>query len=176
MYASDGKLYDTELIHLLSYGNHDLVVSLPSGANVSASAPGQVFQLSTLFSPSDVDGDQLTYALYDATVGASTGHFKINGVTLAENQWVYLTQAQLAQTTFTAGQSGTDDILMFASDGKLYDTEVVHVSASAGQAPMAASLADWSVNTNIAGQSGTSDTPIFASDGKLNDKLFHLSD
>ena len=123
-YATDGSLNDYEGVQLNAAApaaNQAPVVSQPSGASVTASSQGQVFQFSSLFSASDPDNDLLTYYVLDDTAGASTGHFRINGVTQAENQWVPVTQAQLSQITFTAGAAGSDNFYFYATDGDLHD-------------------------------------------------------
>jgi len=111
------------------------VISLPSGASVSGTS-GQVYQLSSLFAASDPDNDPLSYYIYDATTGSSTGHIKINGVTQAEGQWVQLTQAQLSQTTFTAGTGGTDNLYFSVYDPMQHNAfNGVSVTAAAGVKP-----------------------------------------
>jgi len=99
--------------------NHAPVVSIPQ-ANVSASA-GQVFSASSLFSVSDIDNDVLTYFLYDATAGANSGHFEVNGSAVPEQTVVALSASQIAQTTFVAGTSGSNnDFQVMAYDGNDY--------------------------------------------------------
>src|SRR5439155_26664757 len=96
--------------------NHAPVVTIPQ-ANVSASA-GQVFSASSLFSVSDIDNDVLTYFLYDATAGANSGHFEVNGSAVPEQTVVALSASQIAQTTFVAGTSGSNnDFQVMACDG-----------------------------------------------------------
>jgi Ca2+-binding RTX toxin-like protein len=112
--------------------NHAPVVTLVSGSSVTASSPGQVFQLSSLFSASDPDGDPLTYYVLDDTSGG--GRFMINGVVQAEKGWVPVTQAQLSQITFTAGSSGFDDFYFYARDGSLSDYETLQLHAAPGNA------------------------------------------
>ena len=111
----DLKQMDALGFHLLAATNSPPVISTPSGTNVLGT-PSQVYQLSSLFAASDPDSDTLTYSIFDATTGASTGHIKINGVTQAEGQWIQLTQAQLSQTTFTAGTAGLDTLTFSVSD------------------------------------------------------------
>jgi hypothetical protein len=104
-------------------------VSLPSGANVTGTA-GQVFQLSSLLSASDADNDTLTYYVLDSTVGANTGHLKVNGVQQTDGQWIQLTQTQLSQTTFTNGLSGGDDIYLSVYDASSNALKSVHVGVT----------------------------------------------
>lgn len=134
--VSDASSGDLKGVHVTASANHAPIVSLPSGSFVNASTAGQVFQLSSLFTASDADNDTLSYYLLDATAGANTGHFKVNGVLQPEGQWIKLTQAQLSQTTFTAGQSGADDLVLSVSDASSGDLKGVHVTASANHAPV----------------------------------------
>ena len=57
------------------------------------------------------------YQFYDATAGVSSGHFVVNGVAQAAGQTIDVTPAQLAQTTFVAGHSATDHLMVRAFDG-----------------------------------------------------------
>ena len=70
---------------------------------MSASS-GQVFSASSLFSANDADGDSLLYFFYDNSADPASGHFTVNGVVQAAGTTFAVTAAQLAQTTFTAGQ------------------------------------------------------------------------
>jgi hypothetical protein len=92
--------------------NHAPVVNVPQ-ATVDAT-PGQTLQMSTLFNVTDVDNGPLAYVFYDATPGG--GHFEVNGVTQAAGQIFGVSAANLANTTFVAGQNGTDDLLVGATD------------------------------------------------------------
>lgn len=132
-------------VHVTASANHAPVVSLPSGANVTASTAGQVFQLSSLFTASDSDNDALTYYVLDNTVGASTGHLKVNGVLQTEGQWIKLTQAQLSQTTFTAGQSGGDDLVFSVFDASSNAIKGINVSVAKPSAatPLATIIGDF---------------------------------
>jgi uncharacterized delta-60 repeat protein len=118
-------------VHVSALVNHAPVVSQPSGANVTASSEGQVFQLSSLLTAGDPDGDALTYYIADNTPGGATGHFSIGGVQQAEGSWIEVTQAELSQTTFTAGLFGADDIYLSAYDtAGLNALSSVHVTAA----------------------------------------------
>ena len=76
--------------------------------------PGQTLQMSTLFGVTDADNDTLAYLFYDTSAGG--GHFEVNGVEQAANQIFGVSVADLANTTFVAGQNGTDDLLVGATD------------------------------------------------------------
>src|SRR5439155_1507767 len=98
----------------------------------------------TLLTANDPDGEPIiTYALKART---GNGHFGVNGVVQATNVEIELTAAQLAQSTYVAG-SGSDQISMRASDGKLWSpwqaitvtvdqAPVVTVPAPVDQAPV----------------------------------------
>jgi Ca2+-binding RTX toxin-like protein len=122
--AYDGHDYSNNT-HFSSFNvsvpsaNHAPTVTIPQ-ANVSASA-GQAIAASSLFSASDLDGDTLTYFLYDATPGATSGHISVNGSTVPAQTVVALSAAQIAQTTFVAGTAGSnDDFQVMVYDGHDY--------------------------------------------------------
>jgi hypothetical protein len=119
--AFDGKAYSgwNTFTHVTA-GNHAPQVNLVSGANVAASA-GQMLQASSLFSASDLDGDTLTYYVYDASPAAGSGHFVVGGTSVPAETMYPVTPAQLAQTAFVAGAAGTsDDLFVNAHDGHAY--------------------------------------------------------
>ena len=89
------------------------VVSV-TNSNVSAS-PGQVFAATSLFTASDPDGDAITqYDFWDT--GGGGGRFLVGGVVQPINTDVYVTAAQLAQTTYKSG-TGADTLWVRANDG-----------------------------------------------------------
>src|SRR5205823_5167063 len=89
-------------------------VVTPTNSNIVAS-PGQIFAASSLFTASDPDGQAITqYDFWD--FGAGGGHFLVNGVTQPTSTDVYVTAAQLAQTTYQSG-NGTDTLWVRANDG-----------------------------------------------------------
>nr|WP_283815760.1 hypothetical protein [Bradyrhizobium lablabi] len=105
--------------------NHSPTVSLTSGATVSATA-AQLIAVSSLFSATDSDGDNLTYYIYDGNSSASSGHFAYNGVALPSQTAVKLTAAELALTTFVAGAAGTSDELgVIVFDGQTYSNNSI---------------------------------------------------
>ena len=71
----------------------------------------------SLFSASDADGDTLLYFFYDNTAASTSGHFEVNGVVQAANTTFAVSKAQLAQTTFTAGTTTSDDLFVNVYDG-----------------------------------------------------------
>jgi hypothetical protein len=137
-------------------GNNAPTVSLPSGSSVHPGA-GQSLQLSSLFSGGDVDGDTLTYLVYDASSAANSGHVVIGGNTVAAQTITAMTAAEFAQATFVAGAAGAiDHIYVEAYDGTAYsgwNTRVdVTVAGGANNAPTV-SLPSGSTATPAAGQS-----------------------
>jgi hypothetical protein len=148
----DGIAYSgwSSHVHLTVGGvNHAPTVSLPAGANASVTV-GQTLQLASLFSGSDIDGDTLSYFVYDANVGASSGHFVVGGNTVAAQTITPMSAAQLATATFVAGAAGTaDDIYVEAFDGNLYSgwNSSVHVAvAGTNHAPTVNLLAGSTAN------------------------------
>ena len=157
--AYDGKAYSgwNTSVHVAVAGNnHAPTVSLPAGANANATA-GQTLQLASLFSGSDIDGDALSYYVYDANAAANSGHFVVGGNTVAAQTITPMSAAQLATATFVAGAAGTsDDIYVEAYDGVNYSGwgSSVHVAVSgpANHAPTV-SLVAGSTAHPTAGQS-----------------------
>jgi hypothetical protein len=60
------------------------------------------------------------YGLRDNSADPDSGHFTVNGVVQAANQTFVLTAAELAQTTFTAGASASDDLIVNVYDGAAF--------------------------------------------------------
>jgi streptogramin lyase len=141
--ASDGEAFSnsgnwTEF-HVNVAANQPPVLTA-AFSNVSASA-GQMLPAGNLFSATDADNDPLTYTLYDATPTANSGHFMVNGQVVPAQNAYQVTQAQLAQTTFVAGASGTSaDLFVIASDGQAFSNSgnwtEFHVNVAANQAPV----------------------------------------
>src|SRR5262249_1307389 len=129
--AYDGIAYSGWASVDVSAVNNVPVVSVPA-ANVRAAA-GQILSVASLFSPSDANGDALTYFLYDETAGANTGKFVVNGTTVPERTIYAVNAAQFAQATFVAGTAGAlDGIYVQAFDGLAYSgwNSVVRVAAN----------------------------------------------
>jgi hypothetical protein len=163
--AYDGKAYSGWIefhVNATAPQNHAPVVSVPS-ANVAASA-GQTLSASSLFSATDADGDTLTYYIDDATAAANSGYFSVNGTIVPANTAYAVTAAQLAQTVFVAGASGTsDDLFVNAFDGQAFSGwNEFHVNVAAGGASHApSSSADAMAHTAFgAGATGAVDTPF----------------
>jgi hypothetical protein len=80
----------------------------------AAIASGQSVAVSLLFTASDADGDAITkYALWDDN---TNGHFTVNGAPLGSGVEIDVTVAQLAQTTYVAG-NGADQLYVRAFSG-----------------------------------------------------------
>jgi hypothetical protein len=65
--------------------------------------PGVPLPMSALFNVTDVDNGPLAYLFFDKSAGG--GHFEVNGVVQAANHIVGVATADLANTTFVAGQT-----------------------------------------------------------------------
>jgi VCBS repeat-containing protein len=101
--------------HVNVVPNHPPVVS----ALDYNAARGQSIAAYSLFSVTDADANPMTqYQLYDTTLGATSGHFVVDGVAKPDWGMVQVTAQQLAQsTTFQAGSSTSDTIDVRAFDG-----------------------------------------------------------
>jgi hypothetical protein len=137
--AYDGKAYSgwNAGVHVAVAADTPPQVNLPSGANVSTT-PTQTLQVSSLFSGSDLDGDTLTYYVYDASPAANSGHFVVGGNVVPAQTITPASATQLAQATFVAGAAGTsDDLYVEAYDGHAYSgwNAGVHVAVAANTPP-----------------------------------------
>ncbi len=175
MIAYDGQLYSDSGVWskvLVTAADAPPQMSLPSGSIVSTIA-GNPIPIGSLFSASDPDGDTLMYMIDDVTTTAGHGHFVVNGTVVAQATPTWVTQAQLAQTTFVAGTAGSsDDVRMIAYDGQLYSNNgvwsKVQVNGGALTAPQPASPALASAPEGQGGGSGAAN----ALHSVLND-FFH---
>ena len=123
-------------------GPKEFHVNLPVNHAPTVTAPdfsasnGQVVNASTLFSANDVDGDNLLYFFYDNSADPASGHFTVNGAVQAAGTTFAVTQAQLAQTTFTAGAGTSDDLFVNVYDGTTFSgPKEFHVNTPVNQAP-----------------------------------------
>jgi hypothetical protein len=115
--AWDGSAFSgPQEFHVVPADNAPVVTVTAPGSATS----GQVLNASTLFQASDVDGDSLLYFFYDNSAAPTSGHFEVNGVVQAADTTFAVSQAQLAQTTFTAGTTGTDDLFVNSWDGNAF--------------------------------------------------------
>ena len=101
-------------------------VNVPANHAPTVTAPdfsamrGQVIAASSLFTALDADNDTLLYGLRDNSADPNSGYFTVNGVVQAAGQTFVLTAAQLAQTTFTAGTTASDDLIVNVYDGHAF--------------------------------------------------------
>jgi len=124
-------------------------VVTPTNSNIAASA-GQIFDVSSLFTASDPDGDAIAqYDFWDT--GGGGGHFLVNGVTQPTNGDIYVTAAELAQTTYQSG-NGTDTLWVRANDGAQWSawSPSFTVTAQAVDTPPVVTP----TNSNIAASAG----------------------
>jgi probable HAF family extracellular repeat protein len=82
-------------------------------------AQGSTVAASSLFTASDPDGDSIIQ--YDFWDSNGNGHFSVNGTPQGSNQDIYVTAAQLSQTTYQAG-SAADQVWVRANDGSQWST------------------------------------------------------
>lgn len=138
MIAYDGQAFSNggvwTAVHVLADSAPRM--TLPSGSSVSAAA-GQSVPITSLFSATDADGDSLVYLINDSTTTTGHGRFVVAGTVVPQATPYWVTQAQLAQTTYVAGTAGVTDTLgMIAYDGKVYSNggvwSAVSVNATVG--------------------------------------------
>ena len=89
-----------------------------TASDISA-ARGDTLNASALFSASDADGDHLLYFFYDNSADPASGHFTVGGAVQAAGTTFAVSEAQLAQTTFTAGTSSSDHLFVNVWDSSL---------------------------------------------------------
>ncbi len=143
-------------LHVNAGPNQAPQISFPSGADVAASA-GQSLAASSLFTGTDAENDVLTWYVCDNTTAANSGHFVFDGSALQAGTVYTLSAAQLAQTSFVAGDSGvSDDILVMANDGHSNSNNTnwseLHVNAGPNQAPQIS----FPSGANVAASAGQS--------------------
>jgi VCBS repeat-containing protein len=133
---------------------------------------GQVFNASDLFSASDGDADTLLYFFWDNNPDPASGYFTVNGVVQAAHTTFAVTAAQLAQTTFTAGQL-SDDLFVNTWDFSLFSgPQEFHVNVPANQAPTV-TAADFSASK---GQVVSASTLFAANDANGDPLLYFFYD
>jgi len=89
-------------------------------ASDTSTPRGDILNASSLFSASDADGDHLLYFFFDNNADPASGHFTVGGAVQAAGSTFAVSEAQLAQTTFTAGTSSSDDLFVNVWDGSLF--------------------------------------------------------
>jgi hypothetical protein len=89
-----------------------------SGSSVNLAHGNANPLASTLFSVNDGDGDTMTaYRFWDGTGDASSGYFVVDSVAQGAYDYIDVSAAQLAQTTFQTGIVA-DDFWVQAYDGQ----------------------------------------------------------
>jgi hypothetical protein len=113
--VTDGKSFSGwTSVHIGPPVNHAPVVYVSD----QTWAGGATIPSTKLFLVSDVDGNTMkAYQFFDSNTNASSGHFMVNGVEQPADQVINVTPAQLAQTTFVAGHSASDHLMVRAFDG-----------------------------------------------------------
>ena len=85
----------------------------------------------------DADGDGLTYFFYDNSADPTSGHFTVNGVVQAAGTTFAVSAPQLAQTTFTVGTAGTEDLFVNVWDGLAFSgPQEFHIGVAPNHAPV----------------------------------------
>jgi len=134
-----------------------------SNANIAA---GQSVALSSLVMASDPNGDAITaYRFADGGAAAGSGHFSINGTTLAANTLAQISAAQLAQVTFVGGSiAGADTVAVAAFDGAAWSDYKVFTMTTLAPPPNDPPVVA-AVNASVAaGQSVALSSLVTASD------------
>jgi hypothetical protein len=123
----DGSAFsDVREFHVNVPANHAPAVTVAD----FAATRGQVVAASSLFTAIDADNDPLLYGLRDNNADPMSGYFTVNGMVQAANQTFVLTAAQLAQTTFTAGER-SDNLLVNVYDGLAFsDVKAFNVNVT----------------------------------------------
>ena len=130
----DGSLFSgPQEFHVNIPPNHSPIVN----ASDFSASKGQVIHASQLLSASDADNDALMYFFYDNSADGTSGHFTVNGVVQTAGTTFAVTEAQLAQTTFTAGLLNSDDLFVNVWDGSLFSgPQEFHVNIPPNHSPV----------------------------------------
>ena len=135
-----------------------------------AASKGEVINASSLFSASDADGDTLTYFFLDNTSGPTSGYFTVNGVVKPANVTFAVSAAQLAQTTFHAGTTVSDDLFVNVYDGVAWSNpKEFHVNVPPNQAPVV-TVSDYSASSGQV----ISASSLFTATDANNDTLLYF--
>jgi hypothetical protein len=167
----DGSLYSgPQEFHVNVAANQAPTVTAPD----FSAAKGQIVDASSLFAANDADGDNLLYFFYDNSADPTSGHFTVDGVVQAAGTTFAVSEAQLAQTTFTAGTFGSsDDLFVNVWDGELFSgPKEFHVNVPANQAPEVTA----SNQTATSGQSLNASSLFSANDADGDSLLYFFYD
>ncbi len=145
----------------------------PTVTATDQTAPsGQVMSASSLFQASDADGDGLTYFFYDNSADPTSGHFTVNGVVQPAGTTFAVSAAQLAQTTFTVGTAGTEDLFVNVWDGLAFSgPQEFHIGVAPNHAPVITSNGGGATAAVNAAENTTAVTTVIASDADPLDSL-----
>jgi predicted hotdog family 3-hydroxylacyl-ACP dehydratase len=128
---------------------------------------------SSLFQASDADNNSLTYFFYDNSADPTSGHFTVHGVVQAAGTTFAVSAAQLAQTTFTVGTAGTEDLFVNVWDGMSFSgPQEFHIGVAPNHAPVIASNGGGGTAAVNVAENSTAVTTVIASDA---DPLASLS-
>ena len=146
----------------------------PTVTATDQTAPsGQVMSASSLFQASDADGDGLTYFFYDNSADPTSGHFTVNGVVQAAGTTFAVSAAQLAQTTFTVGTAGTEDLFVNVWDGSAFSgPQEFHIGVAPNHAPVITSNGGGGTAAVNVAENTTAVTTVIASDADPLDFAF----
>ena len=110
-------------------------------AAVTVSANQAVAASSFIRAVSDADGDAIAkYSFFDTGIGG--GHFMLDGVAQAASRWITVDAADLARLTYVGGaNSGRENILVRAFDGKTWSTDALAFATTVNHAPVVAAAA-----------------------------------
>ena len=154
--------------HVNIPANHTPTVT---ASDVSATK-GQTISASSLFQASDADGDGLTYFFYDNSADPTSGHFTVNGVVQAAGTTFAVSAAQLAQTTFTVGTAGTEDLFVNVWDGLAFSgPQEFHIGVAPNHAPVITSNGGGGTAAVNVAENTTAVTTVIASDADPLDSL-----
>jgi len=143
-----------------------------ASAGSQTASIGTVLAASSLVSATDPDGDALTYHFTDWGTAASSGHFAVNGVAQDAGRNIYVSAADLANTSFVAG-STADQLYVRVSDGTAWSAwQAFTVAPPPNRAPtVGASSQTAAVGTVLAASSFVS-----ANDLDLDSLTYHFTD
>ncbi len=114
--AFDGTLWSSWTPTITVAPNH--APNTPTVANYQMGYGTTSVAATNLFAVNDPDGDSITqYELWNSGTGG--GYFSVNGVAQTANAAIYVSAAQLAQTTYHVG-SAADQLWIKAFDGALW--------------------------------------------------------
>lgn len=79
---------------------------------------GEAANVSSFISAADVDGDSLTYSVFDESNAADSGYFRLDGAELAARTYHNLTQAEFDRLEIVADTGGFERFRVYTTDGQ----------------------------------------------------------